>query len=126
MIGDGVEHLVEADAHSLGLNHDLLDLLSEQLGALFPAGIRKSGDYSANAGPHLEKAVVYEICNDLGGSVGIDLEFLAQRSDRWESVAWAELPGNHGLLRGIHHLFEERKAWPELNPKRKHSVYYYA
>ena len=121
MLGDAGEDVVASDAEALGFDDELLDLAAEELSALFAGGVGAGGDHVADAGTGFEKAVADELCDDLVGGVGVDLELAAEDADRGEGVSGKELAGDHRLLRGEDDLLEERDTGPEIDAEGKYS-----
>jgi len=117
---EGVEHLIEFNAHVLGFDDDLFDLVAEELSALFAAGIGQDGDDGADAGASFKQAFVDEVSDDLVGGVGIDFEFLAERAHGRKGIAGAELAADHGFFGCVDDLLEERDAGAVWNAEGDH------
>ena len=77
MSRDRREHVPEFDSQPLPFHYKFLNLMPQQLGALFPAGFGKDGNDRADAGTGLEQAVIHQVGNNLVCRVWIDLEFFA-------------------------------------------------
>ena len=67
MGGDRLVHLRKFDSHALGFNHQFLDLVAQQLGALLAGGVGQHGDDGADAGTSFEQPFTDQMGNDLVG-----------------------------------------------------------
>ncbi len=121
MLSDAGEDVVAGDAEALGFNDELLDLATEELGALFAGGVGERGDDVAYSGAGLEEAVADQLSDDFVGGVGVDLELAAEGADGGKGIAGEKLAGDHRLLRGVDDLLEERDAGPEVDAEGNHS-----
>ena len=77
-----------------------------------------------DAGAHDEQSALDERRNDPVRGVGINLQILAQDSNRWEWIARLQLAADDGPSDCVGHLFVNRDARAEGNGERLHAMVY--
>ena len=121
MIGDRFDYVVECDSKLLRFDHQLLNLVAEQLGSFCTAGFWQLRDNGPNPWSGFQQACSYEVRYHLVCSVGIDLQLFAERADGRERISAAHLSRDDRLFGSVDNLLVQRYAGTKVDAKRNHT-----
>src|SRR4249919_484616 len=96
--------------------------LFEESASKGAARLSRAGDHRSDSRSNREQSVVYERRDDPVGSVGIDLELLAQRTHGGECVAGAKLFGHDRAGDRVDDLLVDGDARAQRDRERKHDL----
>lgn len=118
--GDSFEEIFARDRKTFGGDDERFNLMAEEFFASTQRGVSQCCHDGAYAGIGFEKFFGEKCGDDFVRRVGIDVGFAAERADRREDVARAELAGDDGALGGVDDLLEDRFAGTKLDSERNH------
>src|ERR1700682_1758530 len=110
MLSQGLRYVVHFKAELLGLHHELLQLVLEQVAALRRRGRGTLRYHRPDARTDFDQPLGYQVSDHLVGRVRVDLKRLTQGTHGWECIAGPHLPGHNRLLGGVHYLLVKRDA----------------
>ncbi len=120
MIRDGLGDVFQIQAEFLRLDNQLLEFRSQQMPAFGGRGRGGSGHHRADTRQDLQHPLGHQLRNYFVRRIGVNLEFLAQCTDRRKGVAGPHLTRDHRLLGGIDYLFINRNTGLKCEAERNH------
>lgn len=122
---NGRQHVLQRQTGTPRRNDEPLPLVFEYL----PASPSRQRTHICDGGPDSrpdhQQSILDKRGNDAVGRVGVDLQFLAERSNGREPVAGAQLAANDGTGDRVDHLLVDWQSRPEGYAKGQHDEVYY-
>jgi hypothetical protein len=120
MICHCARDVVEIQSKFFRLNDELFQFRPQEMTPLRGGGCGWLGDDGADAWTDFQHPFGHQLRDYFVRCVGINFQILTERTDGRERIAWAHLPGNHGLFGSIDDLLIDRDAGLKSQAKRYH------